>query len=371
MPLCTLHLLSLTTSTDLPHLLTHIHSFSYTSPSDNPIITLARPIRWIITPTTLDAEALLSTDWHLLLVLKSTRPARNLITSLLTAKSQPDKFEIVNHYYLSTGVPSRLLDKYSTKPSKTTISTSDHWNPSALSTQTTKTNTPSPEFILTPALSSWLATNPVSGPVNMLNLLAFAPGKRDSYLAYSAQFTSLHGAKRGAVPRLVGAVIRSTDENANKAANKTTNTSTKLELPSAAAAAATARSLLTATGDATEQRQDRQQKEKAKEEWDEIALVEYPSLSDFAAMLGDAEYQVSNRELRVPALRDTGILCAVEVDLNGAWQKEGGGGSERRNDNGKSKTTGDLQKKKDSDGNGARDRRTGDKDGKIERGSKL
>lgn len=369
MPLCTLHLLSLTTSTDLPHLLTHIHSFSYTSPSDNPVITVARPIRWIITPTTLDADALLSPDWHLLLVLKSTPSAKPLIASLLTAKSQPNKFEIVNHYYLSTGIPSRLLEKYSTRPSKTTRSTFDHWNPSALSTQTTKTNTPSPEFILTPALSSWLATDPVSGPVNMLNLLAFAPGRRDSYLAYSAQFTSLHGAKRGAVPRLVGGVIRSTDENANKAANKSTNTSTNLEL--ASAAAATARSLLTATGDATEQRQDRQQKEKAKEEWDEIALVEYPSLSDFAAMLGDAEYQVSNRELRVPALRDTGILCAVEVDLNRAWQKEGGGGSERRNDNGQSKATGDLQEKKDSDGNGARDCRTGEKDGNIGRGSKL
>lgn len=122
----------------------------------------------------------------------------------------------------------------------------------------------------------------------MLNLLCFAPGKKESYLAYSAQFTSVQGARRGARPKIVGSVI------------------------------APARSKVKAGRSA-----ERDGKEMV-EKWDEIALVEYPSLELFAGMLADEEYQAVNRALREPALRDTGILCVVELGL----------GVEKRNDDG-------------------------------------
>jgi len=51
--------------------------------------------------------------------------------------------------------------------------------------------------------------------------------------------------------------------------------------------------------------------------WDEIALAHYPSLEHFAAMLGSSDYQEVNHKHRLGALKDTCILCTMEIDDQG------------------------------------------------------
>jgi len=58
-------------------------------------------------------------------------------------------------------------------------------------------------------------------------------------------------------------------------------------------------------------------------EWDEVVLAQYSSLEHFADMMADPEYQEINKELRLPALRDTCILMTTEVELD--WKIEGSG----------------------------------------------
>lgn len=309
MPLCTLHLLSLTDPSHLSNLLAHIHTTTTASPpSENPIVTLAQPLHWIIAPTTLDADSLLTPEWHFLVILRSTSPAaEKLMTSIMNADTNTAGFQVAGHYELAVGIPSRLIDTYHHNsrgiktPLPTITSPTAMINPN-LSTTADSSSTRSPasearsqplsqDFTPTPDLTAYIASQPHRGPISMLNLLCFAPGKKESYLAYSAQFTSVQGAKRGARPKIVASVI------------------------------APARSRVTARG------ADRDREETG-EKWDEIALVEYPSLELFAGMLADEEYQAGNRALREPALRDTGILCVVELEL----------GAQKRNDDGNAKS---------------------------------
>lgn len=51
--------------------------------------------------------------------------------------------------------------------------------------------------------------------------------------------------------------------------------------------------------------------------WDEIAIAHYPSLHHFAAMAGSNDYQWVNKKHRVPSLRDTFILCTMEIGDDG------------------------------------------------------
>ncbi len=57
-------------------------------------------------------------------------------------------------------------------------------------------------------------------------------------------------------------------------------------------------------------------------EFDEIAIAHYPSILHFADMLQGEDYQKDNHEFRVPALRDTFILCTTELGLPNV-QREG------------------------------------------------
>lgn len=59
------------------------------------------------------------------------------------------------------------------------------------------------------------------------------------------------------------------------------------------------------------------------EGWDEALLVHYPSLYHFAAMVGDDEYLEINKMHRLGALRDTAILCVMEIDVRGEPVEEG------------------------------------------------
>jgi len=100
----------------------------------------------------------------------------------------------------------------------------------------------------------------------MLNLLAFNTGCKEQYLEYGAEFAARIGSRHGGDAKIVGNVV---------------------------------------SGQGKE------------EGWDEIAIAHYPSLEHFAAMLGSRDYQEVNRKYRLGALKDTCILCTMEIGDNG------------------------------------------------------
>lgn len=102
----------------------------------------------------------------------------------------------------------------------------------------------------------------------MLNLLAFNPhpNAKSEYQKYGAEFAKSAGKRHGGTAKIVGNVIKG----------------------------------------------------QGKEEgWDEIALAHYPSLGHFAAMLGSEDYQDANQKYRLGALKDTCILCTMEIGDDG------------------------------------------------------
>lgn len=116
----------------------------------------------------------------------------------------------------------------------------------------------------------------------MLNLLSFAPGKKDEYLKYGAEFAKSTGSRRGGEAKIVGSVVHD-NNNGNGNGNV----------------------------------------EEEGKGWDEIALAHYPSLEHFADMLASADYQEVNQKWRVGSLRDTCILCTSELGLDEG--RKGGG----------------------------------------------
>lgn len=122
---------------------------------------------------------------------------------------------------------------------------------------------------VSPELSEWIAALPAQlreHPVSMLNLLAFHAGKMDQYKQYGAAFTAKAGSRHGGKVKIVGKV---------------------------------------AGGQAQS------------DGWEEIAFVHYPSVQHFAAMAASRDYQDVNHQYRLGALKDTFILCVMEVDDDG------------------------------------------------------
>ncbi|KAF9636896.1 hypothetical protein BFW01_g7792 [Lasiodiplodia theobromae] len=107
MPLCTLHLLALTPTTNgddpLPTFLSALREA--TTASNSPPLTIARPLRWIITPTTF-STALTQHTWDLLLILPTASPAL----------PSPDLDALVAaRWSVSFGVPARVLDGFAAR----------------------------------------------------------------------------------------------------------------------------------------------------------------------------------------------------------------------------------------------------------------
>lgn len=151
----------------------------------------------------------------------------------------------------------------------------------------------------------------------MLNLLAFWPGKEahESYLQYGKAFGESIGKRRGGKAKIVGKVV------------------------------------VAAGGQATSQEGKGEKADHQDGWWDEVALAHYPSRSSpylsfytdmwkpgnqggckkkfkvcanmfvretaihhFTDMLASEDYQKVNHEFRLPALKDTCILCTTELD---------------------------------------------------------
>ncbi|KAJ9622107.1 uncharacterized protein PV06_05817 [Exophiala oligosperma] len=265
MPLATLHLISLDPSSSIDSFLTSLKSTSVKP------LAVSKVIRWIITPTEIEADALLrpSRPWDLLLIVLGGDPLPDSLTS-----------QVACHWSAVTGIPSRLTKDFA--------STNDailHPSPSSVPPLTGALDRPrlgssSQTLEMSPDLLNWIksfrTTKAGSSPLSMLNLLAFKPGLKDSYLKYGKAFAESIGSRRGGNAKLVGNIV-----------------------PQAPPAS-----------------------QPSRKGWDEFALASYPSISHFADMLASEDYQAVNLKYRVPALEDTLILCTSEIEIESIAQKD-------------------------------------------------
>lgn len=263
MPLCTLHLFSLHSTTPNP-LSTFLSTLK--SSSVEPLV-VSRVIRWIILPSKISTEHLLARNiaWDLLLILPGADALPNDLSAL-----------VEHHWSVTAGVPSRLTKDFSTTNDKLL-----HPAPNsvpALSPQhgEKKTTSSSQDLELSGALNAWIDAfvreggKAGKGAVSMFNLLAFNPGMKPEYLKYGAAFAKSIGSRHGGNAKIVGNVTAVNGQNV--------------------------------TGS-----------EKGGEAWDEIALAHYPSIAHFRDMLASEDYQEVNHRHRVGSLRDTCILMTSEI----------------------------------------------------------
>ncbi|KAI1144012.1 hypothetical protein F5Y05DRAFT_14508 [Hypoxylon sp. FL0543] len=221
-------------------------------------VVQARAVRWMILPTRISAGHLLGRNirWDLLLMLEET--------DSLPPEAQSD----VNALWsASCGVSSKALSNYAALNAKLLRPPSGSVAPPeqhAIEPSTTSQN-----LEVSPELSEWISALPTpvrEHPVSMLNLLAFNPGKKEQYKQYGAAFSAKVGSRHGGQVKIVGKI---------------------------------------AGGQAHD------------DGWDEIAFVHYPSVEHFAAMAASKDYQEINHRYRLGALKDTFILCVMEVDDSG------------------------------------------------------
>ena len=276
MPLCTIHLISLDPSTSVPSFLS---SLSSQSPPLKPLVA-SRVVRWIITPTTIDANDLLHPPypWTLLLILLGTPPLPSGIRT-----------NIRNIYTVTAGVPSRLLgpDFQSKNDSLLhpdgQVLESDSTLPDSRSSSALPQD--SQKLTLSPDLVEWarsFSNTPIgSSPLSMLNLLAFhkTESAKKSYQAYGAAFAKSIGSRHGGNAKIVGNVVH---DEASKKMDRDQS-----EFPSAAMRPASGSSTTT-TGKDDTGHPDQSEFPSASVpantnpggwKWDEMALAQYPSKS--------------------------------------------------------------------------------------------
>jgi hypothetical protein len=253
MPICTIHLLSL--NVPLPQFLAAVAK-STTTP-----LTIGRVVRWIITPTTLSVDELLRRvdQWDLLLIMPNQDGLPEDLRALVR-----------DEWIVKAGIPSRLLKDFHSKNERLL-----HPLAGDVPSLTGALDSPRPtgsaqELELSKELRKWIDTfgqQEGHGAVSMLNLLAFKDGMKEEYLKYGKAFAESIGIRRGGLAKIVGTVIGVSSSPGGV------------------------------------------------KEWDEIALAHYPSIYHFADMLASDDYQEVNHRHRVPALKDTFILCTTELGL--------------------------------------------------------
>ncbi|KAH9884604.1 hypothetical protein F4778DRAFT_556979 [Xylariomycetidae sp. FL2044] len=336
MVLCTLHLLSLQPQSSPASLLAALKSSSSSSsssssPSSSPIVPIAqaRVLRWMILPTgPASAPRLLgrNTRWDLLLILPGAAPS---------IPAGVAKDHVADAWSVTVGASAKMLAGYREvnaalladpgssimEPSvpaaaaaaaaggdrdrdskgsggKKEEMVTGEGEKTKTNTRTTTATTSSQNLEMTPELRQWVSALPRAlraHPVSMMNLLAFHPGKVDQYRQYGAAFSARVGARHGGRVKIVGRVVDS-------------------PLPHPPPPRTGGKE-----GEAGEEEVDEEEEEETegKEIWDEIAYVHYPTVEHFAAMASDPDYQEVNRRYRLGALRDTFILCTVEIDDEG------------------------------------------------------
>lgn len=268
MPLATIHLVALTPSTTLISFLTTLRD---TIPASK-LLVLSKVIRWIITPTKIDASHLLhpKKQWDLLVIVLGT----DALPQILSDK-------LVDHWTCVAGIPSRLTNTFSSTNDKLLHPAKHEVPPLTGSLDKPRVGESSQTLEMSASLAEWVesfrSTLPGSSPLSMLNLLAFKPGMKASYLIYGAAFAESIGSRRGGNAKLVGNI---TSQNAESVSGG---------------------------------------------KWDEFALASYPSIVHFADMLASEDYQAVNLKYRVPALEDTLILCTSEIAVEEVLGQRKGG----------------------------------------------
>lgn len=243
-----LHLVSLSPDDTIPKFLSRLQSHP-----DVQVLLAAKVIRWVILPKSLSVQELLH----------PRKPYDLFIVSIGTTAMPAAIFEeTICHWSIPAGIPSRLTTDFASKNDK--LLHPSQRLPLTGALDKPRISNDSQDLSLSNDLRSWVnefSQGPGRGAVSMLNLLAFAEGKKDSYLTYGKAFAESIGAKRGGNAKLVGNVLGKQDG------------------------------------------------------WDEIAVAHYPSILHFADMLASEDYQEVNQKYRVPALKDTCILCTSEIAL--------------------------------------------------------
>ncbi|KAK4936854.1 hypothetical protein LTR10_022376 [Elasticomyces elasticus] len=320
MPLASIHLIALTKDTSIPSFLSTLKSSAL-----QPLV-VSKVIRWIITPSTIDADALLKPKWDILLITPGTDPLPDTLTQ-----------SIQTHWSTTTGIPSRLTTDFPKTnmhllhPARTPKLTGSLSNPRIGSTSQT--------LELSSDLSDWIQqfaqTSTGKQPLSMLNLLAFKDGMKESYLTYGKAFAESIGAKRGGTAKLVGNIVpapqaahttpplgaaeeplvpsgKSTGStkasNASLDGSHTTPPLGGSEAPLVGGGSSSTSTTKASNAGATEGKSEGKK-------WDEFALASYPSILHFADMLASEDYQAVNLKYRVPALEDTLILCTSEIEI--------------------------------------------------------
>lgn len=259
MPLATLHLIALSPNVSISKYLRALNSYPI-----KPLVA-SKVIRWIIKPEKFSTH-LLNQEWSLLLILPVSSPIPD---PYLTADW------VHRHWSITAGIPKTLINDFEAKNHRLLYPQQGDVPNLTGSLDNPRMASSSQGLELNDDILSWsknfaAGNSPAgTGAVSMLNLLSFKPGKEahDSYLEYGKAFGSSIGNRRGGFAKLVGKVVPD-------------------------------------QGVADEDRYG----------WDEIALAHYPSIKHFTDMLASEDYQKVNHEFRLPALRDTCILCTSELD---------------------------------------------------------
>ena len=269
MPVCTVQLLSLNSSIET--FLTALRNSSLQP------LTLARVVRWIITPTFLSREPLPSQSppWDLLLILPDA------------VRSLPANLELLvrSTWSIQAGVPSKLISSFESRNAQLLYPPPNSIPPLTESLSDPQKADSTQSLELTDDLQSWIqgGTAP-KGAISMLNLLAFKPGLKEQYMKYGKAFSESVGSRRGGVAKLVGKIVPKTCSDGCLEWEEV-----YLLLYSYI------RTPMIMT--------------------DQFALAHYPSLDHFADMLASRDYQQANKTWRVPSLKDTFILCTTELNL--------------------------------------------------------
>jgi len=223
-------------------------------------MVVSRVVRWIIKPERLSVSPLLDTQWDLLIIL----PASKQLPEAYLGKDWTSA-----HWSITAGVPSSIVNGFEERNQRTLHPEAGDVGEltGALDNPCKAPSTQGLE--LNDELMDWSESFKLGqeGAVSMLNLLAFKDGMLESYQRYGKAFAESIGKKRGGNAKIVGKVVP---------------------------------------------KQGTQGEDESG--WDEIALAHYPSIRHFVDMIASEDYQEVNHKDRLPALRDTCILCTTELD---------------------------------------------------------
>jgi hypothetical protein len=255
MPLATVHLIALSSNSNISTYLRALKSISF-----KPLV-ISHALRWIVEPEKLSTDRLLGTNWDLLVITPTSTPFPETYLS---------KDWVSAHWSITAGIPSSIVNGFEERNKK--LLNADPKDAPPLTAPPgagPKIAISSQGLEATPELLKWQNPAGVSTPVSMLNLLAFKPGPEahESYMRYGKAFAESIGSRRGGFAKVVGKVVGKQGTEGEDV-----------------------------TG------------------WDEVALAHYPSFALFVDMLASEDYQAVNHRDRLPALRDTCILCTSEVD---------------------------------------------------------